>query len=311
MDLDHLKKGANTPAIDPSKIPDRPEWFNEDRFQRGQQFFRKHLAAHLLALYCSLLSGLGVVNLLVALIFTGQSDTPSKAYARYLRTYFHICWWVYGNIWDKENNAYKSISNVRNLHHGVSQAMKKDTGKLHISQYDLALVQCGFMGAVSMYPKGFGLVCVSQQDVEDYIFFWRCIGFQLGIMDEYNICSGNYQQHQFICHQIQNEIVVPAMTCPPPNFKKMADAFVVGMNSAVGFQLMSIDATYAFVYQIMELDGPKLSFKDKLRYFFLRVLVFMIGYMPGFEKITNLFANLFIQKLLKSQPVDAAIMKCA
>lgn len=302
MELEHLKKGASIPARNGQDIQTKPPWLDEERFELGKKFMKDHLVVHLLALYCSLLSGLSVANLLTALVFTDKSHTPRRSFLRYIRTYTHIVWWIYGNIWDPNDNAYKSISVVRKMHSNVSQAMLKKTGNLYISQYDLAVVQCGFMGVVTMYPKGFGLAKISQKELEDFIYFWRCIGYLLGILDEYNICSGNFHETFSICKEIENDLVLPSMKRPPKHFQNMANAFSEGFRS-----ILTTECTLAFMYHTMGLAKPQLNFMDNLRLNALCVYVFCIAYLPGFEKILNKFVHWTIKKYFMSETMSTFV----
>jgi hypothetical protein len=111
------------------------------------------------------------------------------------------------------------------------------------------------MGAVVMYPKHFGISC-SKSDLEDYIHFWRGIGYLLGIDDKYNLCQGNYDETYSICKEIETETIIPALDNPPSDFKMMVGAFIAGSNIPVKFKLFTFEAIFAWIYGIMGLPLP-------------------------------------------------------
>ncbi len=169
--------------------------------------------------------------------------------------------------------------------------------KIYVSQYDMALVQCGFMGAVLMYPDGFGIKC-TKKELEDFIFFWRGLGYLLGIADEYNICNGNYEETFTICKEIEKELLLPSMRNPPKHFDKMADAYSTGMDIPALVKLNSTKSTIAFILDGMGLDvpWPRMSWMDWLGYLRFKLLVWFIWWIPGFESFLNMQLAILVPK---------------
>ena len=102
----------------------------------------------------------------------------------------------------------------------------------------MGLVQSGFFGAVLMYPREFGIKC-SEDELDDYVYVWRVIGYCLGIEDEFNICSGSLAQTRALVKQIERECLIPALQSPPKHFDEMADAYIDGMNSDLRIKIHS------------------------------------------------------------------------
>ena len=73
----------------------------------------------------------------------------------------------------------------------------------------MSLVQSGFVGFIIMFPWKIGLEDF-KTNLEDFVYFWRWIGFFLGIDDENNICINGYEDASDISKQIMNEIVYPS-----------------------------------------------------------------------------------------------------
>ena len=300
MKLSDLKKGDIISGDCGSPMDVMPDWMDTDKFQRGRAFFVKHTTPLVLAMHCSLAVGLSVNNLLVALVFTGRSDTPKKSFSRYLHTFLHIALWHFDDVWKTDSKAHKSLKKVRSWHRSIASEMNKPHDdkdkkqKLHFSQYDMALVQSGFFGAAIMYPKRFGIKC-SKDELDDYVFFWRGIAYLLGVCDKFNLCNGTYDDVYSICKQIEREVLIPSLMNPPADFEKMVDAYIKGSNIPAHFTFMSKAALFAFVFDIMGLVLPTLSVMDHMRYYLLKCFVFLLYWCPYFEFMFNYFIKKFFK----------------
>ena len=122
-DLQDLQLGINKNGD--SKLPSYkpPAWYDEEKFIRGQDFFRRHVAAIGLSMHCSLVSGFSIINLLEPLVFTNESNTPEKAFRRYVLTFYHIFMWMTGDLFDHSSRAHRSIVTVRGMHRNVAKRM--------------------------------------------------------------------------------------------------------------------------------------------------------------------------------------------
>jgi hypothetical protein len=98
--------------------------------------------------------------------------------------------WHTGNIWDPSTKAFKSVQAVRTLHSNIRTALNaKNPGKHKMNAYNMSTVQTGFMGALTLPSNTkFGLKA-TEEELSDYVFFWRCVGRQLGISDDFNLCG--------------------------------------------------------------------------------------------------------------------------
>jgi hypothetical protein len=152
----------------------------------------------------------------------------------------------------------------------------------------MALVQFGFVCLVGTYPSSFGIKH-TQQESEDYVFFWRGIGYLLGVKDEFNICSENYNDFYRLVKELEKEIVYPGIRDPPSEFETLSNAYIDSVNSLLKFKLFTKEAIIGFTFRIMGLSLPnlKLSWTDLLRILLLRVVFFSIRWVPGFERLCN------------------------
>lgn len=284
--LKKLAKGDNKITLTNCYSEAIPDKLDLERFERGQQFFRRNISACLFTMMCSLVCGLCVTNLLEPLVFTGKSDTPRKSLTRYLKTMAYVVQWHCGNVWDINSKARKSLQIVCGLHDRTRVDMMKKAEKLYVSQYDMSLVQAGFMGAIIMYPKQFGIKA-SQDDLKDYVYFWRWIGYLLGMEDSNNICVNSLEEAIAICHEIENDIVYPALHKPPPHFHHMAKAFTDGSNILHNFKFFTPESVISFSLDLAKKERLPHSFVDKIRIIFLKVFVNLIYYSSLFRNFMN------------------------
>lgn len=303
MDLDFLKKGCvldgdsgNDPAV-------LPEWMDMERFRRGQKFFLRHISSITFALHCSLTVGFGVQNLIEPLSFTRKSNTARTSLLRYVKTFVHLALWQLEDIWDPTNLGHRSIQTVRRMHRKVRESMEEEGGRKnggtrqrYLSQYDMALVQSGFVGVVLAYPREFGIVC-TREELDDYVFCWRGIGYLLGIRDEYNICSDGYGQALRLVKEIEDQVVDRGLRDRPPAFDTLSNAYIDGSNLPLKFRFYTKES---IIYYLLNMTGRSIppwlqcTWTDRIRVFGYRLLTFLFGWAPGFERFHNyLMMNLF------------------
>ena len=299
--LEDLKQGTGDFDDGTDEDEDMHKHFDRQKFVRGQQFFQNHAVSCLLAMSFSLACGLSVNNLLEVLVATGKSATPKDSLRRYMRTAFHVIKWHYGNIWNRHTLSGKSVRAVRQIHNNVRQFMTEKTeqdgnqGKqVWVSQYDMSLVQCGFMGAIIMYPAEFGIRC-SKKDLDDYVYFWKWVGHFLGIKDRNNICCGGYDEVYKLCKEIEKNILLPAMKDPPTMFGPMAEAFIKGGRRLSYIGLFSLDEILMLTFdQMGEKRIRSVSIPDRLRIIFFRTFVNLLYYIPGLSWcLSRLCATVF------------------
>ncbi len=290
MRLEDLKSGVFEPGDCGNRMDQPPDWMDFEKFNRGREFVKKHLFAAGVAMHLSLTAGFSVSNLLIPLMYTNQSHTPEKSLKRYVSTFeFLVCWFNGENIWDPNSDAHKAIRRVRKMHNRVATSMNNDDPdrtRPWISQYDMALGHSGFMAALIMYPDEFGVKC-TKSELEDYIFYWRGLGYLLGTADEFNICSGDFHQTYDLCKEIEQKVLIPALQEPPKGFQLMADAYSEGLNIPAPFTVFTTKSSLAAALAHMRLPLPEMGWLDWMRYFRYALILWMVRWCPGFERFLN------------------------
>eukprot|EP00041_Stephanoeca_diplocostata_P039901 m.1638108 g.1638108 ORF g.1638108 m.1638108 type:complete len:437 (+) comp26846_c0_seq1:238-1548(+) len=272
-----------------------PDWYDEARFLRVNAFFQQHAATLVVVWYCSLAIGFSLPALLGALVFTGNSSTPSECIKRYVATFQHLMDWHLGNIFDPTSKAWKSVNAVRGMHEMVRTDINGTLppgscpgGGVWMSQYNMACVQAGFMGLMTTHSDKLG-VNLTEQEEQDYIFFWRGVGYQLGIADKYNLCSLGKPYTDNIVEEISDQLVFPDIATPPEKYYVMANAFVDGLNDVLPLKmkLFSVPSALGIVFWLGDRPVPPMLVGDKIRYALLRFFFLLVQWAPWFEKLTS------------------------
>lgn len=286
--LDDLKEGAGVDGDSGMSPLTLPPWMDFARYQKAKRFFEEHAISLTMAWHCSLVMGFSLPSLLSALVYTQQSSTAAKSLQRYMRTFQHLTAWHLGNIFDPASKSFASVHQVRQLHAGVRSAMEQHMpGKTWISMYDMACVQTGFMGAITILPNKFGLHA-SKESFEDYVFFWRCVGYQLGVADRFNLCSLGKDTSDSIVWEVISKVVLPDLAHPPPEYSPIASAYIGGLNLVtLGIPVFSVRSTLAFTYWALGLTWASLGFFDTCRFYFLRLVLLLVGWLPPWRRLLS------------------------
>mmetsp|Transcript_94976 Transcript_94976/g.188133 ORF Transcript_94976/g.188133 Transcript_94976/m.188133 type:complete len:417 (+) Transcript_94976:53-1303(+) len=265
-----------------------PSWLDMSRCLKVKKFWEDHAFSLGLAWHCSLLINFSVPRLLCPLVWTHGSDTPQRAKQRYRITGENLMKWHTGNIWDPADPGFASLQSVRKIHSGVRGKMEaQQPGTKWISMYDLACVQHEFICYVSLAPQKFG-VHVDESVLEDYIFFWKCVGHQLGIDDKFNLCSLGKANADKIMKEFTTSVLLPNVANPPPHFDLIAGAYIDSVNLVTfGFPLFSVRSTLALCFWGLDLACGPLSFADTCRFYYLRFLLILAAWFPFFKRWLN------------------------
>eukprot|EP00756_Hemistasia_phaeocysticola_P001514 Hpha_TRINITY_DN11065_c0_g1::TRINITY_DN11065_c0_g1_i1::g.92710::m.92710 len=282
-----------------------PAWLDLDRYNAGRAVFEKHVFNFGLTWHFSLVMGFSVKPLLEALVFTGQSSTPGDAIKRYINTYKFLATWHLGDIFDDtgsdEVQAFSAIQSVRTFHATVRtkmQASLPDTEK-YMNQYDMCLVQTGFMGVLVIAPQAFGLK-LTQQQTDDYVYFWRCVAHQLGVSDTFNLCGQGNPSSTNITWEVVNQVLLPSEgDAPEPDYDTIVNAYLDGVNGS-GIPIFSLRAMQAYTYRTLKKPFPfKLTCADRVRVLLYDFLVLLLAYAPGFAYLANAVALCATRLMLK------------
>ncbi|XP_014474906.1 PREDICTED: uncharacterized protein LOC106744544 [Dinoponera quadriceps] len=95
---------------------ERPDWLDMDKFRRGQKFAQNYFFGICAAQIMSLFFIFNYVDGLKTLILSRKSDTPYRAFKRYLSTVIRVNRWCLEDPWDQKTQAHRDIQEVRSMH---------------------------------------------------------------------------------------------------------------------------------------------------------------------------------------------------
>lgn len=224
-----INDGAITPIdadIDTYEIH-LPPWFDEEKFKRGQRYFRDNLTAIVTAGFCGLISVLAVPSILDVIIFTERSATLTKAYKRYVLTVLHTLNWYQEEL-RPGSNSWKSLEYVRRIHAVSGKKANTANSRMLVSQKDVAITQFGFVGYVVLNHQKLG-VQHSQEGVEGFVHLWRTIGYMLGLEDRFNLCTDDFETSAQRMALVNAHFLRPSLQNPSAEFVHMTKIMIEGM----------------------------------------------------------------------------------
>lgn len=102
---------------------ERPDWLDMNKFYRGQQFALRYFCAISISSLMSLLQIFSFADGLKPLILSQKSNTPYRAFKRYLSTIRRFRNWYTTDPWCEGTQAYHDIQTVRKLHRAMRQKL--------------------------------------------------------------------------------------------------------------------------------------------------------------------------------------------
>lgn len=171
---------------------------------------------------------------------TGNSKDVPSLYKRYLSTILHVNSWYDDDVFNPDTKGYKSIRQVRSMHRRVQQLMNerfqvKDSHnrpRLWMNQYDVAMTQFAFIGLAMVFPKKSALIAANHEDLEAINYYWRVLGWLMGMKDEFNACQfDKYEDiREFNRLILQHEYLEKFQEEPCPTGLEMTKAICLALH---------------------------------------------------------------------------------
>ena len=234
-----------------------PEWVNWEMVKYGQNLWLKYLGATIISLVGVLLHGYCFTRIAEVLTYSGYAKDPIATSERYIATGYFIMDWLIYPLDDPNSKGRKSIYTIRSIHsfarRMTMKLFSKESGEgIPLSQFDMAIVQLAFSGiCLQIMQKHIGLI-LSDSEIEAMTHTWRLIGWHLGILDDYNICSSVKYMNE--CLDDFNEWKLPLLTTCRESTYKLQKAFIIGFGKYVFFGVEFYNAyivtTEEMIYQL-------------------------------------------------------------
>ncbi|PSN45375.1 hypothetical protein C0J52_07532 [Blattella germanica] len=330
-----LAEGLQEYGDTQSSLETKPEWFDPIRHYIGRQVSIKYSFGLQLAVILNLMLVYNIPEALSALIYSGKTDTPFKAFKRYLSTMMRVRSWYLDDVWDSQTEGYKNMRVVRALHENMRNRMyaadpdelekrttlsgasnptvvlqsplheklradfegtcpfpnlaKKLSNELHrnrnvINQTEMAFTQFGFVGLFILHPSYFGAHGITDEELDGFIYLWRCIGYFLGMDDKYNFCNGSLEVVKQRSADVLQHIAKPSLHMVSRDWEHMARCF----SSGSGF---TFEVSVLYLCDILGLHAPRLkaslSFKQRIIYFVTWFIFCVFMRLPGTLEFFN------------------------
>lgn len=357
-----LMDGMDVGGDSGSPLDGKPEWFDLDKFRRGQRVATKYLFGLLLAETLSLLMLLSFPRTLLSLTFTRKSDTPYKSFRRYLSTVMRIRSWYLDDIWQPGTEGHKNIGVVRAMHEKARREMhntkfdevykkgtlsrsctfgckgaaiwsplhemiRKDfqgscpyprqnqrpfqnyqTNPIFLNQMEMAITQFGFVGLFILFPKKFGAHGVSDEDMNAFLYVWRCLGYILGTDDMFNLCDGDLETVRQRSRDIIHYWVKPNLREVSRDWEHMTRCIIEGIH----FYIPGITYEISLLYlcSMLDIHAPRLraalTFTQEIMYCLMNLVLFVLMRLPGVCLFFNWLLILAIRRAQSASPVVLA-----
>ncbi|CAG5077794.1 Protein of unknown function [Cotesia congregata] len=155
--------------------------------------------------------------------------------------------------------------------------------KMH--QGEMAMTQGGFVGLVVLFPEALGIHGATDKDLEDYFYVWRCIGYLLGIEDEFNFCRGTCEEIKQRSRDYLDAWVKPNLRDLTLEWEHMMRVMIAGAENYAG-PGSSFERSIFYFAELMDIDMPQfrslLSYRDWISHYFLK---FMVHYAMRFSAV--------------------------
>lgn len=132
------------------------------------------------------------------LLSTGASKDVPSLHKRYVDTINHVNSWYDDDLFDPSTKGYKSIRQVRAMHRRVQKIMNEKftvpdehgvLGRKWFNYYDVSITQFAFVGLAMLWPQKSGLIAATEEELELLNYYWRVLGYLMGMKDEFNCCQ--------------------------------------------------------------------------------------------------------------------------
>ncbi|XP_020294836.1 uncharacterized protein LOC109860266 [Pseudomyrmex gracilis] len=320
----------------------KPDWLDMDKFRRGQQFALRYYAVVSISNLMSLTQIFNFEDGLKPLILSQNSDSPYRAFMRYLSTIKRFRNWYISDPWREGTPAYRDIQTVRRLHgamrrklcnmddeeidrkckleythcpllkaiakdfeHSVCPMLKNQcpytmTRMKGLNQGDMGGTQFACMSMIVLYPEKFG-VYASDEELHDFCYLWRGLGYLLGIKDEYNFCRGTLQEIRERCKDMIEQWIKPNYRNVTPEWEHMSTCLFEASNCITG--TANFKVYLYFLCDIFELNMTRLyksfSLLDKLMYAALKLLFQHLTKFPYVHYVLNIMLCAKMEKVSK------------
>ncbi|KAL0110130.1 hypothetical protein PUN28_013637 [Cardiocondyla obscurior] len=157
----------------------KPDWLIMDKFYRGQRFAQRYFSVISISDLMGLIQIFSFSDGLKPLILSERSNTPYRAFERYLRTIRTFRIWYTSDPWCKGTPAYCDIQRVRKLH----RAMRRKLCKKNFEEIDRdSKIQNAWCPMLGKITRDFADACPVEKNFQCPYTMTRTRGLNQGDM---------------------------------------------------------------------------------------------------------------------------------
>lgn len=210
-------KAVCVPGVDENtRMPEKPDWYDEAKFKRAQAYFKSYFTSLFLAHMAGLAIGFMMPSLVPPMAHTQSHSKVSRLWRRYFNTVLYIKLWYENLHYEEDGIAAQAFRKVNYLHKFIIKkinpppAERKEDHPVWLSQYDMVLIEWSIIAPVLLNPKDCGIHDLTREQAEDLIHYWAIATYNVGIKEEFNILrSGNYDEAYYICKRLLDRDIRP------------------------------------------------------------------------------------------------------
>lgn len=123
-----------------------------------------------------------------------------------------------------------------------------------LNQADMAFTQVAFVGFMLSCPEEFGIHNASKEDLEAFCYTWKVFGYILGIQDEYNMCSGTFEEIEQRLKDSMEYVTKPLLLEILPEWEHMSECYSMGIYYIAPF--FTFDMLLLYLTKLLDVDMP-------------------------------------------------------
>jgi len=182
------------------------------------------------------------------------------------------------------------------------------TNPIFLNQMEMAITQFGFVGLFILFPKKFGAHGVSDEDMNAFLYVWRCLGYILGTDDMFNLCDGDLETVRQRSRDIIHYWVKPNLREVSRDWEHMTRCIIEGIH----FYIPGITYEISLLYlcSMLDIHAPRLraalTFTQEIMYCLMNLVLFVLMRLPGVCLFFNWLLILAIRRAQSASPVVLA-----
>lgn len=130
-----------------------------------------------------------------------------------------------------------------------------EPSRLWLNQFDMAMTQWSLIGLVGMHPKQCGFHRATKEELAEYVYFWRVIGYCMGIEDRFNICENDFEESVAYFHCCFDRGYRPHLVDPTDTVKvgmfQLTEGVFLGLNTIIPKFIFSYEAFMKYWYDAL------------------------------------------------------------